>query len=308
MSAELRQLAVSGWIFDDVKGVNDQPIPPSVLAQLRRYHASARSARMKHAIIEASGLVVSAAIPALAAFGADSRVIAVFGSLAVLIGGVRALASYKENWTSRTGGLGHDKAAVRLAGVYALARIADDSVRDRPTCLEVLCAYLRMPYDPDDPAAEAAERQVRTTAQTAIAARLRPDHPGFWADAQIDLAGAYLVEPRFARITAASFNATTATFNGDARFDGATFNEYAAFGRATFNGHAVFGEVTFSRDAVFGGATFSGHAGFGGATFSRDHPPVWPDGFGGAAGIVWEPEGPPDPDPQADPADPPTGP
>ncbi len=52
--------------------------------------------------MELSSLVVSAAIPALAAYALDSRLIAVFGSLAVLLNGIRALGSYKENWTSRT--------------------------------------------------------------------------------------------------------------------------------------------------------------------------------------------------------------
>jgi hypothetical protein len=45
--------------------------------------------------------------------------------------------------------LGHDKAAVRLAGVYAMSRLADDWSQQRQQCIDVLCAYLRMPSEPD---------------------------------------------------------------------------------------------------------------------------------------------------------------
>ena len=52
--------------------------------------------------------------------------------------------------------LGSDKPpAVRLAGVYAMAGLADDWPENRQTCVDVLCAYLRMPYEPD-PGDEAA--------------------------------------------------------------------------------------------------------------------------------------------------------
>ena len=44
--------------------------------------------------------------------------------------------------------LGSGQAAVRLAGVYALAGLADDWAEGRQTCIDVLCAYLRMPYTP----------------------------------------------------------------------------------------------------------------------------------------------------------------
>ena len=40
-------------------------------------------------------------------------------------------------------------AAVRLAGVYAMAGLADDWPENRQTCVDVLCGYLRMPYEPD---------------------------------------------------------------------------------------------------------------------------------------------------------------
>ncbi|MFF0825120.1 hypothetical protein ACFYUR_32520 [Micromonospora haikouensis] len=46
--------------------------------------------------------------------------------------------------------LGSDKAPVRLAGLYALERLAQDNPIHRQSIVEVICAYLRMPYTPPD--------------------------------------------------------------------------------------------------------------------------------------------------------------
>ena len=94
--------------------------------------------------------------------------------------------------------LGSDKPpAVRLAGVYAMAGLADDWAENRQTCVDVLCAYLRMPYEPDPgdeaPAPERlgyqASREVRHTVIRVIAIHLKDDATvswrglklGFWA-------------------------------------------------------------------------------------------------------------------------------
>jgi hypothetical protein len=45
--------------------------------------------------------------------------------------------------------LGHEQAAVRLAAVYAMAGLADDWETNRQTCINILCAYMRLPY-PDE--------------------------------------------------------------------------------------------------------------------------------------------------------------
>ncbi|MEY9888444.1 hypothetical protein ABIA31_002084 [Catenulispora sp. MAP5-51] len=211
---------------------------------------------------------------------------------------------FTERYTAAVAQLGNAAAAVRLGGVYALARIADDSERDRPTCLKVLCAYLRMPYDPDDPTTEPAEREVRTTAQTVLAERLRPKHPGFWSNARIDLSAAYLINPDFHGVVVGRFAAEGSRFDEPAAFNGATFGRHAWFTAATFSGHAifegamfnagaVFAGATFSEQAVFARVTFSGDAKFDGAKFRRDLPPVWPDGFTEPTGILWEPPDPP---------------
>lgn len=73
-------------------------------------------------------------------------------------------------------------------------------------------------------------------------------------------------------------------------------------GRARCQGLRRYGHL-------FDKATFRGPARFNKATFRRAHPPMWPDGFAEPAGIVWEPGGPPIPEPGPDspagPADPP---
>jgi hypothetical protein len=87
--------------------------------------------------------------------------------------------------------LGHDKAAVRLAGVYAMARLADDWADQRQTCVDVLCAYLRMPVGVDGSGAEsAADIQVRTAIQQAVAQHLVPGAAVSWSSLAFDFHGA----------------------------------------------------------------------------------------------------------------------
>src|SRR5690348_16821036 len=77
-----------------------------------------------------------------------------------------------ERFATAADRLGSDKPpAVRLAGVYAMAGLADDWPENRQTCVDILCAYLRLPYDPDpgddaEPDKQAtyrANREVRHT-------------------------------------------------------------------------------------------------------------------------------------------------
>ncbi|MET8212815.1 hypothetical protein ABZT51_44110 [Streptomyces sp. NPDC005373] len=70
---------------------------------------------------------------------------------------------FAERYAKAAEQLGHDQPAVRLAGVYAMARLADDWTEQRQVCVDVLCAYLRMPYQPDDTQLDfkPGEREVR---------------------------------------------------------------------------------------------------------------------------------------------------
>jgi hypothetical protein len=101
MNVSLASAMRRDWILE-ARGADGEPVPPSVLSQWQRALARSTTAQRRYAIIEISALIVSASIPALAAFALDARVIAAIGSLAVLINGLRALGGYKEIWTYRT--------------------------------------------------------------------------------------------------------------------------------------------------------------------------------------------------------------
>ncbi|QNP67992.1 pentapeptide repeat-containing protein [Streptomyces genisteinicus] len=207
---------------------------------------------------------------------------------------------HTERFTAAVAQLGDDSAAVRLGGVHALAGLADDApTRElRQTCVDVLCAYLRLPYTPqsdllpNDTEAQHAYlslRQVRHTIIRLIRDHLRhpADHQHSWAGLHLDFTGVVFDGGGFggavfsggrvnfvgATFSGAMVNFVGATFSG-ARVDffGATFSGARVdFFGATFSGGTVdFGEATFSGGTVnFGMATFSGGTvNFVGATFS----------------------------------------
>ena len=54
------------------------------------------------------------------------------------------IRTLNERFATAAEQLGTDKPpAVRLAGVYAMAGLADDWEKNRQTCIDVLCGYLR---------------------------------------------------------------------------------------------------------------------------------------------------------------------
>jgi uncharacterized protein YjbI with pentapeptide repeats len=110
-----------------------------------------------------------------------------------------------ERFTRAIDQLGHDKLDVRLGGIYALERIARDSMADHPQVVEVLTAYVReharLPEEADDP--EEVPGGVTTDVQAALTvlARRRTAHE---ADApRLDLA---CTDLRGARLARASFD------------------------------------------------------------------------------------------------------
>jgi uncharacterized protein YjbI with pentapeptide repeats len=153
-------------------------------------------------------------------------------------------------YTTAAEQLGHEKAAVRLAGVYAMARLADDWPEERQTCIDVLCAYLRMPYEPD---LEAGEREVGHTIIRVITDHLQdPKAATSWCGRNLDFTGAVFDGGTFTR---AKFSGGRVSFNG-AEF----FARSVLFNGAEFSGSEVsFEGAKFSGGVVsFGGAEFSG--------------------------------------------------
>ncbi|HEX5407978.1 MAG TPA: pentapeptide repeat-containing protein [Pseudonocardiaceae bacterium] len=206
-------------------------------------------------------------------------------------------------YTKAADQLGSDKAPVRLAGLYALERLAQDNPGQRQTIVNVICAYLRMPYTPPTdkptahrlgarrprhhtpgtssaaaatsrrlPAAAARtdeeqqrrqEREVRLTAQRILTTHLRPGKNPHHP----------VVEfwPHtgidLTGATLINFNLVGCHLN-IARFDGAQFTGDAGFAGAQFTRNARFNGARFTGNARFDGAQFTGNARFDEAQFT----------------------------------------
>jgi uncharacterized protein YjbI with pentapeptide repeats len=165
------------------------------------------------------------------------------------------IRTLNERFATAADRLGSDKpSAVRLAGVYAMAGLADDWEENRQTCVDVLCAFLRLPTEPS-PATDARAsgppfadgREIRQTVIRVIAAHLRPAAARSWQSLNFDFTGVVFGDDGLF-----SF--------GDAVFSG---------GRVSFD-HAVFsgGEVDFSHALFSGGTVSFDDAQFSGGTVS----------------------------------------
>ncbi|MBM7775660.1 hypothetical protein JOD54_005864 [Actinokineospora baliensis] len=212
-------------------------------------------------------------------------------------------------YTKAADQLGSDKAPVRMAGLYALERLAQDNPGHRQTVVNVYCAYLRMPFDPPedttpaDPAAlpehrsRLQEREVRRAVQRILLLHLRPELAEFWPDMDLGLTGAVLIDFDLSRcrirsstFAMASFqyraNFSGTRFDGYAWFRGTTFTGQAWFQGAEFGGHANFNEVTFQDEARFRDASFRHTSTWRDASFSRGVPAEVTEVAGGVADVT----------------------
>jgi uncharacterized protein YjbI with pentapeptide repeats len=218
---------------------------------------------------------------------------------------------YTERFGACVAQLGDDNPAVRLGGAYALVHLADDWDEGRQTCIDVLCAQLRMPYpadQPDDPEEHAkflALREVRHSISRLIGDHLCPDATErSWDGYNFNFAGATIDRGDFQGISltsgkidfsSAEFSGGEVTFEeaefsgGEIRFDGARFSG----GEVSFDGTRFSGgDVSFD-DAKFSGgevtifaAEYSGaRVIFTGAEYSRGK--VSFDGGGFSGGKVF---------------------
>lgn len=183
--------------------------------------------------------------------------------------------------------LGSDKAAVRLAGVYAIGTLADDWRDGQQMCIDVLCAYLRMPYKPppyrfgklpraigmqsrhqpgsksrhgsylpqkgSDTRSSLEEQQVRQAVVRLIREHLKPDSRSSWQGRNFDFFGAIFDGEDFrgARFSGGRISFMQAQFlSGEVYFFDVEFAGAAvSFYRARFRGGLVF----FSGSKVTGG-------------------------------------------------------
>ncbi|MFJ1958545.1 pentapeptide repeat-containing protein [Streptomyces microflavus] len=192
--------------------------------------------------------------------------------------------------------LGSDSPAVRLGGVHALAGLADDAPDDdlRQTCIDVLCAYLRLPFSPDpgdlsDLAEGTSEEQrdahqekrnryraLREVRHTIL--RLIGDHYRIpagthrsWQGCNLDLTGVTIdvgMSFRGASFSCGHVRFTGARFSGDyVRFDGADFcGATVSFAGAEFSG----ANVHFDRAAFSGGSVYFDKTVFSGGSVVFD--------------------------------------
>lgn len=185
--------------------------------------------------------------------------------------------------------LGSDSPQVRIAGVYALADVADtykEAYKQR--VVDILCGYLRTERGQWVPATghedESAivvrgrtcvstDGPVESTVLDVLARHLRKartkldyhkevvqevNDDQLWCDCSIDLHNAIFVEPVL-------FQGTFIV--GDANFGRATFTGKAGFEEANFTGNIIFENATFSRSADFFAASFLGDVDFSAAIF-----------------------------------------
>ncbi|MES9602143.1 pentapeptide repeat-containing protein [Actinomadura sp. NPDC000929] len=190
--------------------------------------------------------------------------------------------------------LGSEKAPVRLTALYTLERLANDNPRQQQTIVNIICAYLRMPYAvpykypaaySNDANPETSRRnilryramrmghptplevpnnepheeyQVRAIAQGILSAHLRPGTGEvFWPDISLDLMGATLTNGLdLTGCSIHSANFRRATFIHGASCDYIKIAGAAYFENAIFAGPANFKKATFGDVAYFRKATF----------------------------------------------------
>ncbi|MGW3084202.1 pentapeptide repeat-containing protein [Streptomyces sp. NPDC001110] len=165
---------------------------------------------------------------------------------------------HTERFSQAVDKLGSDSPAVRLGGVHALTGLADDAPDNslRQTCIDVLCAYLRLRYSPDPGEGPAhleehhhylALREVRHTILRLIGdhyRRPKGTHRS-WQGCDLDLTGVTIdgvMDFRGATFSGGDVNFRDAEFSGgDVNLDYATFSgSRVNFGNATFSGSAVY--------------------------------------------------------------------
>jgi hypothetical protein len=202
-------------------------------------------------------------------------------------------AQFAQRFGAASAQLGDSDTAVRIAGVYAMAAAADESAvfSRRQQCIDVLCGYLRLPYDPDSgsnnlsefvstttwsatpPAVNIEEtrrqavrqndREVRDTIVRVLSQRLSGTADTSWSGNDFDLTGVLFEDAWFA---GARFSGRHVWFDGtvfsgpNASFEDVEFNsEVVSFEGASFESDATFAGSTFrARSASFDGAAFSG--------------------------------------------------
>ncbi|MGF6886500.1 uncharacterized protein YjbI with pentapeptide repeats [Nocardia sp. GAS34] len=234
------------------------------------------------------------------------------GAVALVVAYRRQRDNERGRFTEQFGAaakqLGDPDVAVRIAGVYAMAGVADEfgSASRRQQCVDVLCGYLRLPYEPEVGAnhlvsrSETVEvdgrkqelkyqlrqndRQVRRAIVDVIVAHVRPTAEVSWSMCNFDFSDAVLEDSDFRRaifagertyFARAVFTGNRATTFEFARFTG----QYISFRSCEFRGattlfrDAEFAPIEQAKNEIpgsgvrFDGAVFDSRTGFERAVF-----------------------------------------
>jgi uncharacterized protein YjbI with pentapeptide repeats len=198
-----------------------------------------------------------------------------------------------ELYTKAVEQLGSKEAPVRLGGLYALERLAQDNISQRQSIVNILCAYLRLPYESSlDSHSESVderliaarqeniqEREVRQAVQDILCRHLLPGNDSddfvdtYWKDTDIDLTGANLIEFSFTRCRVRTATFTESKFTGTAwfnevqfddevRFTDAEFADYVSFDKARLDDKGYFIRTKFSQAGVFDNVRFNDSVSF----------------------------------------------
>jgi hypothetical protein len=171
-----------------------------------------------------------------------------------------------ERFTAITAQIGDQEPSIRMAGVYAMAGLADDWEEKRQTCIDVLCAYLRMPHYSSStvggssivtqPFRGRAEREIRQTIIRLVAGHLRRSAAIRWDNIDFDFTGVVFDHD-------VDFNEIILT-SGNISFQGARF---------------LAGIISFIAAGFCGGTINFNGAHFAGADFNFDYAEVSDDAY-----------------------------
>lgn len=172
-----------------------------------------------------------------------------------------------QRFSSFTGQLGSDKTAIRLAGVHSLFRLADAWEQERQTLIDVLCAYLRLPWDMRY--VDAGEGEVRSTIMRLVIERLRDGGSLRILPYSFDFTGAVFPVTLLAEdvIFPGRVSFSNAVFKGEVIFKNVTFSKDVSFNHAVFEYNTYFDQTKFDGVAQFGRAVFNGDVYFSDVMF-----------------------------------------
>ncbi|MET9795047.1 pentapeptide repeat-containing protein [Nocardiopsis alba] len=185
---------------------------------------------------------------------------------------------FTERFTTASEQLGSEHAAVRLAGVHALAHLADDAPQEREDLvqmvIDVLCAYLRMPYEPrpDEPSGKPDQSSLPAASPTTAVdlGRLRGIDPDVQHEKQqeareeyrrrvLEFEASQQVRHTIIRIIGNRLREDTRWRGKDYDFTGVVFDSGDLTGSHFSGGMVSFDGAVFSGGAVsFDGTEFSG--------------------------------------------------